>query len=78
MINNKYIYGPSLIMRGITFSQINTRHAFLIYLTFKIKHRHRNLQEELLKIPAICEVLKGVDETSDDMLMVEYECIGNK
>ena len=79
MINNKYIYGPSLIMRGITSSQINTRHAFLIYLTFKIKHRHRNLQEELLlKIPAICEVLKGVDETSDDILMVEYECIGNQ
>ena len=36
-INNKEIYGPSLVMSGITSSQINTRHSFLIYLTFKIK-----------------------------------------
>ena len=45
IINNKYFYGPTLIMRGITSSQINTRHAFLIYLTFQIKnipHGKRN------------------------------------
>ena len=77
-INNKVIYGPSLRMRGITSSQINTRHAFLIYLIFQIKHRIRNLEEEQIKMPAICEVVEGVDETSDDVNMVEYECIGNK
>ena len=78
VINNKFIYGPSLIMRGITSNQINTRHSFLIYLTFKIKHRTRNLQEETIIMPAICEVLEGVDETSDDVNMVEYKCIGNQ
>ena len=80
VINNKYIYGPSLIMRGITSSQINTRHAFLIYLTFQIKHRIRNLEgeDESIKMPAICEVMEGVEETSDDVNMVEYECIGNQ
>ena len=30
-INNRYIYGPSLRLRGITNCQINSRHAFLIY-----------------------------------------------
>jgi hypothetical protein len=78
LVNNKYIHGPSLRMRGITSSQINTRHAFLIYLTFQIKHSLRNLEDEPIKMPAICEVLEGVDETSDDVNMVEYECIGNQ
>ena len=76
-INNQVIHGPSLRMVGITSSQINTRHAFLIYLTFKIKSSLRNLEDEDVKIPAICEVLEGVDETSNDVNMVEYECIGN-
>ena len=79
LINNRYIHGPSLMMRGITSSQINTRHAFLIYLTFKIKHRIRNLEEdEEIKMPAICEILEGVEETSNDVNMVDYECIGNQ
>ena len=76
-INGKTIYGPSLILRGITTSQINTRHAFLIYLTFKIKSlRNRYLQDEK-KIPAICEALNSVEESSDDVNMIDYECIGN-
>ena len=54
MINNKYISGPSLVMRGMTNSQINTRHAFLIYLTFIIKNKIRNLEDEKIKMPAIC------------------------
>ena len=37
VINGKTLYGPSLMLRGITNSQINSRHAFLIYLTFKLK-----------------------------------------
>ena len=80
-INNRYIHGPSLVMRGITSSQINTRHAFLVYLTFQVKFGLRNLDgnnEEDIKIPTICEVVKGVDETSDDVNMVDYECIGNQ
>ena len=79
VINNKLIQGPSLIMRGITSSQINSRHAFLIYLTFQIKHLMRNLEEEeSIRMPAICEVLEEVEETRDDVNMVEYECIGNQ
>ena len=78
-INNRDIYGPSLRMRGITSSQINTRHAFLIYLTFQVKFGLRNLDEEdNIRMPAICEVLEAVEETSDDVNMVEYECIGNQ
>jgi hypothetical protein len=77
-INNQYIHGPSLRMVGITSSQINTRHAFLIYLTFKIKVSTRYLEDNgELRIPAICEVVEGVEETSNDVNLVEYECIGN-
>ena len=76
-INGQTIYGPSLILRGITSSQINTGHAFLIYLTFKIKSsRHRHLQEEK-KIPAFCESLNSVEESYDDVNIIDYECIGN-
>ena len=75
-INGKSIYGPTLFLRGITSSQINTRHAFLVYLTFKIKHGLRNLQETL-KIPAICEIQEAVEEIEDYVNIVDYECIGN-
>ena len=80
VINNRNIYGPYFIMRGITSSQINTRHAFLIYLTFQIKHMMRNLEgeNENIRIPGICEVMNEVEETNDDVNMVEYECIGNQ
>jgi hypothetical protein len=79
LINSRPYYGPSLVMRGITSSRINTRHAFLIELTFMIKHTSRNLEDEdnQIKMPAICEVLEAVEATNDDVNMVEYECIGN-
>ena len=80
-INNRDIYGPSLIMRGITSSQINTRHAFLIYLTFQVKFGLRNLEGEEegnIRMPTICEVIEAVEETFDNVNMVEYECIGNQ
>ena len=75
-INGQIIIGPSFNLRGITSSQINTRHAFLIYLTFKIKHSLRNLQE-IIKIPALCEIKEEVEETLDYVNIVDYECIGN-
>ena len=79
-INNRNIYGPSLTMRGITNSQINTGHAFMIFLTFQIKHGLRNLEGEndYNKIPAICEILNEVEKTDDDVTIVEYDCIGNQ
>ena len=79
-INNRNVNGPSLNMRGITSSQINSRHAFLIYLTFQIKHGLRSLQGENgdIRMPAICEIVDSVDETDNDVNMVDYECIGNQ
>ena len=78
LINNKPIYGPSLQLKGLTNSQINTRHSFLVYLTFKIKHtrNNRNL-EETKKVPTICEIEDNVDATNDDVNIVNYDCIGN-
>ena len=77
IINNKYINGPSFRLRGITINQINERHAFLIYLTFKKGISLRTLEEEEIKIPGICEILKEVEEIKNDVNMVDYECIGN-
>lgn len=75
-INGQLITGPSLILRGITSSEINTRHAFLIYLTFKIKYDLRNLNE-IIKIPAICEIKEETEETIDYANIVDFDCIGN-
>ena len=77
-INGRNIYGPKLNLRGITNSQINTGHAFLIYLTFKIRQsiRLRNLEEKNVTIEAICEVIDGVEESKDETNIVDYECIG--
>ena len=50
IINGRQVYGPALMMRGLTNSQINSGHAFLVYLVFQIKYarrnRNRNLAEE--------------------------------
>jgi len=75
-------YGPSLIIRGITCSRINTRHAFLIYLTFKVKSSLlRNLDSngkyKEIKIPAICEVINSVEGTSNEVNIIDYECLAN-
>ena len=78
-INGKKIYGPTLILRGTTSSQINSKHAFLIYLTFAIKQtgRIRYLQENIKKMPAYCVIEKPVEEKDDDVNLVDYKCIGD-
>ena len=78
-INGQIISGPSLNLRGITSNQINTRHAFLVYLTFKIKYGLRNLQEmkEILNITALCEIQDSVEKSEDFANIVDYECVGN-
>ena len=80
--NGQIYNGPSLILRGITSSQINTKHAFLIYLTFKIIVSNvRNLDEEddddEIKIPAICEAMNSVNESSNNVSIIDYECLSN-
>ena len=76
-INGRDIYGPSLMMRGLTNSQINTGHAFLIYMVFKIQYtRNNRVLEEDKKYPTICRILDSVDE-SDEVNMVEFSCVVN-
>ena len=36
-IGEKIMHGPFFSLRGLTNSQINTGHAFLVYLTFKLQ-----------------------------------------
>ena len=80
LIGGKTIRGPFLSIRGLTNSQINTGHTFLVYLTFLLQHdidgRNRNL-EEVKKVPTYCEVVESVDETNDEANIVDYDCIGN-
>ena len=75
-INGRVIEGPSFTLRGITSNTINSRHAFLVYITFKIKHGLRNLQDEI-KMPAICEIEDETEESIDNVNIVDYNCIGN-
>ena len=80
VINGRDVYGPSLIMRGLTNSQINSGHAFLVYLVFQIKYSRRNLNRHLeseKKIPTICQIVDSVDASEDELNFVEYDCIGN-
>ena len=78
-INGKNYYGPSLILRGITISQINEGHTFSFYLSFELEKLFRNLQniEKIKKVPMICEITEGVDESEDEVKIVEYNCFGN-
>jgi hypothetical protein len=78
--NGQVFNGPSLSLRGMTSSQINSRHAFLIYLTFKIKSsllRTLDDEPEEVTLPAICEVKQGVESSSDDANLVDYDCHAN-
>ena len=77
-INGRDVYGPSLMLRGLTNSQINTGHAFLIYMVFKIQYtRNNRVLEEEKKYPTICQILDSVDETDDEVNMAEFSCIVN-
>ena len=78
-LNGKYLYGPSLIIRGLTNSQINEGHAFSFNISFEIKDLIRNLQEEknIKEVPMVCQIVEGVDESEDEPNIVDYNCIGN-
>ena len=85
IINEQDIYGPTLSLLGISSSQINSGHAFMIYLTFLVTHT-RNLEEgdklanetEVIYVPTICQVDDNYDETKNKVNEVIYECIGNR
>ena len=76
--NYQLFNGPSLRLRGITTSQINQRHAFLIYLIFKLKSKLvRNLEEDGIILPAHCEIKTNLEETQNEVNIVDYECLIN-
>ena len=77
-INNRPYTGPFLKMKGLTCSQVVSKHAFIIRLLFKLKSRLRFLEDNTLIIPAICEADKPVSESSSNLNSVNYECIGEK
>ena len=85
IINEQDIYGPTLSLLGISSSQINSGHAFMVYLTFLVTHT-RNLEEgdklanetEVIYVPTICQVDDNYDETKNKVNEVIYECIGNR
>ena len=85
VINGRTIYGPTLWLRGITRQKINSRHAFLINLTFKVNQIKllRNLEEEeettIAKLETICEINKSIEEGTEDetIWLIDYECIGD-
>ena len=76
--NGRSLYGPSMRMRGITSSQINTGHAFLVNMIFQVQVTRNNRRlVESKSIPTFCEVIDSVDESEDDFNIVEYDCIAN-
>ena len=77
IINGREVYGTALMLRGITQSEINTGHAFLVNLIYDLKYtRNYRILEEQENIPLICEIIDNVDE-SDEPNIVEYDCITN-
>ena len=76
-INGRVIKGPSFTLRGITSSLIKANYAFIVYLIFRVRIGLRNL-EETIKVPAICENNEEIEENSNDVNIVDYDCIGNQ
>jgi hypothetical protein len=74
--NGKTIAGPSLTLRGLTSSEVPQNHAFIIYFVFRIIGL-RNLEENTIKIPAICEAEQGTEKSDSSSNIIDYECLGN-
>ena len=78
-IGGRMLHGPFLSLRGLTNSQINTGHAFLVLLAFKLNSRrnlrNRNLEEEK-NVKTYCQIVESVDE-SDEANLVDFDCIGD-
>ena len=78
-IGGRSLKGPFLSLRGLTNSQINTGHAFLVFLSFKLhytKNSNRNLEEEKT-VKTYCQIVESMDYTTDETNMVDYDCIGD-
>ena len=79
--NNQIFNGPKLRIRGITTYKIKKGHAFLIYLTFKKKYTWRKIKNLEYKnsiiLSSICEIKNIIKRNSDDLCIVDYECVSN-
>ena len=83
-IGARMMHGPFLSLRGLTNSQINTGHAFLVLLSFKL-HYTRNLQEgsqpenveENKVVKTYCEIVESLDATDGEPNVADFDCIGD-
>ena len=79
-IGGRMLYGPFFSLRGLTNSQINTGHAFLVSLAFKLHYtrnnRNRNLEENR-DVKAYCQIVESADETDGEPNIVDFDCIGD-
>ena len=77
-IGAKKMHGPFFSLRGLTNSQINTGHAFLVLLTFKSKNSRniRNLEEDK-NVKTYCQIVESCDETDGEPNVADFDCIGD-
>ena len=79
-IGGRILLGPFLSFRGLTNSQINTGHAFMVLLSFTLHYtrnnRNRNLEEEK-NVKTYCQIVESMDYTTDETNMVDFDCIGD-
>ena len=77
-IGGRMLYGPFYSLRGLTNSQINTGHAFLVLLSFKLHYtRNNRMLEEEKNIKTYCQIVESMDETGDEPNLVDFDCIGD-
>ena len=80
-IGGRLMNGPFFSLRGLTNSQINTDHAFLVLLTFKLQHNTglrnlRNLEENKI-VKTYCQIVESCDKTSEEPNIADFDCIGD-
>ena len=77
-IGGRLMHGPFFSLRGLTNSQINTDHAFLVLLTFKLQvtRNNRNL-EETKSVKTYCQIVESCDETDGEPNIADFDCIGD-
>ena len=77
-IGGRLMHGPFFSLRGLTNSQINTDHAFLVLLTFKLQvtRNNRNLEENK-SVKTYCQIVESCDETDGEPNIADFDCIGD-
>ena len=73
-IKGQNINGISFKLRGITSSEINSGHAFTLFLKFTKKYEIGNLEQQQ-NMPAICEIENEVQKNNNKINIVDFECI---